>query len=279
MWVGRHALLSLLQIVVICHGSVSVLSMRAARSLSGCIHARKEDEADRSSREQASPRSRASGMKMCSKGGGCKYGQRAYWDSMYQGIGAAAEDGLPADEYSWYCRWEELEAFWRELVPSMPVPSVLIPGVGNDRTVADMWDAGYVQITAFDYSPDAVSRMRPIIGDRPIDCLCADATALPFDDMRFDAVLDKGTLDAIGISSESDLSAAVHELARVLTPGGVVVCISRALDREAILRAFADPDRWENLRDGSLHVAETGEVSHDLAADLYAWRRTRSSEM
>ena len=35
----------------------------------------------------------------------------------------------------------------------------------------------------------------------------------------------------------------------------------------------SDGRRWEELRDGGLHIAEGGEVSTDLAAGLYAWRR------
>ena len=67
--------------------------------------------------------------------GGCKYGTKEYWDGMYAGVGEAAADGLPADEYSWYCGWDVLEPFWRELVPEVDC-RVLIPGVGNDGTGA-----------------------------------------------------------------------------------------------------------------------------------------------
>ena len=45
---------------------------------------------------------------------------------------------------------------------------------------------------------------------------------------------------------------------------------------DATIRAAfdgSDGRRWEELRDGGLHIAEGGEVSTDLAAGLYAWRR------
>ena len=206
-----------------------------------------------------------------------KYGTKEYWDSMYAGKGEATDDGLPADQYSWYCGWRELEPFWAELVPETS-SNILIPGVGNDATLPDMHDGGYRNLTAFDYSADAVVRASDLVGKRNITLLEADATALPFsDDAGFDAVLDKGALDAIGIHSAAALSSAVSELGRVLRPGGIVVSISRALEANVLLGAFEDDATgWEVLRDGGLHIAETGEVSTDLAAGLYAWRRKRS---
>ena len=138
-----------------------------------------------------------------------------------------------------------------------------------------LYDAGYTRVTAFDYSADAVDRAATLFADRPISLHCADATALPFGNDSFDAVLDKGTLDAIGIHSLDALRTSVSELARVIAPSGVVVSISRALEPEVLAAAF-DPNEWETLRDGSLHVAEGGEVSTDLAAGLLAWRRQES---
>ena len=58
---------------------------------------------------------------------------------------SAGKGELPADEYSWYCGWQDLEVFWEELVPSRTA-RVLVPGVGNDATVADMFDAGLLAL-------------------------------------------------------------------------------------------------------------------------------------
>ena len=96
---------------------------------------------------------------------GCKYGQKEYWDSMYRGSGAATLDGLPADAFSWYCGWEELQPFWEELVPDQKA-HVLIPGVGNDATLLGLYDAGWQDLTAFDYSAHAVARAKDLVGTR-----------------------------------------------------------------------------------------------------------------
>ena len=71
----------------------------------------------------------------------------------------------------------------------------------------------------------------------------------------FDAVLDKGALDAVGIASLDALAAATGELARTVREGGVVVSISRALEPSELVGAFPDA-LWANLRDGGLHVCE-----------------------
>ena len=75
---------------------------------------------------------------------GSKYGTKEYWDGMYRGEGEAARDGLPSDRFSWYCSWQELRPFWEELAPpSVAAPRVLVPGVGVDGAIAELFDAGW----------------------------------------------------------------------------------------------------------------------------------------
>jgi len=206
---------------------------------------------------------------------GCKYGTKQYWDGMYAGTGeAVTADGLSAERHAWYCGWPELEPFWSELVPAKSA-RVLVPGVGNDPTVCGLYDAGWTDIAAFDYAPAAIERLELLLEGRSVRSICADASDLPFNDAAFDAVLDKGALDAIGIAGDEALFKAVAELARTVAPGGVVVCVSRALEASVLLDAFSDSRLWGDapLRDGGLHLCESGEASNDLAAGLFAWRR------
>lgn len=196
-----------------------------------------------------------------------KYGTKQYWDDMYRGTGE-----LPSSEYSWYCDWDRLEPFWSELVPDS-ASHVLLPGIGNDPILCDMYDDGWRSITAFDYSADAVKRAHELVGSRPIELLCADARELPLGSGGVDAVLDKGALDAVDLAPERDsLARAAAELARVLRPGGVLVSVSRTLAlaewQEVMPRAL-----WEQLRDGECYINEDGEATIGLGAKLFAWRR------
>mmetsp|Transcript_47991 Transcript_47991/g.96791 ORF Transcript_47991/g.96791 Transcript_47991/m.96791 type:complete len:140 (+) Transcript_47991:185-604(+) len=54
----------------------------------------------------------------------------------------------------------------------------------------------------------------------------ADARALPFGDGTFDAVAEKGLLDALLLSSLSDATQAAAEMHRVLRPGGSLVSLT-----------------------------------------------------
>ena len=200
-----------------------------------------------------------------------KFGTKTYWDGMYSGRGE-----LPAEKFSWYCDWDSLAPFWSELVPNKK-SRILVPGVGNDATIAQLFDAGYEALTAFDYSQHAVDRAAALFGERAITLLCADATDLPLAAASFDAVLDKGALDAIGIHSLDSLEAAVEQLARTTAVGGTVVSVSRALEADELCAPFATTGEWKVLLDGGLHIAEEGQVSTDLSAGLYAWSRCEVS--
>ena len=87
---------------------------------------------------------------------------------MYRGDGE-----LPSDTYSWYCGWSEIEPFWKELVPSRS-SKMLVPGIGNDSMIVDLWDTGWRQIDAFDFSADALVRAQKLFGDRQLELICGN---------------------------------------------------------------------------------------------------------
>ena len=73
------------------------------------------------------------------------------------------------------------------------------------------WD-----VTGADLSTDQLRLAR----ERGVDVVQADATALPFDDASFDAVISMWTHTDI-----DDFGAAIGEIARVLRPGGPFVYV------------------------------------------------------
>ncbi|KAH8066360.1 methyltransferase [Aureococcus anophagefferens] len=196
----------------------------------------------------------------------CRFGERSYWEEMYRGDGE-----LDGDEYSWFCGWRELEPFFAELAGPPSNDDVLVPGCGNDRGNVDLFDAGYEDLSLFDYSGEAVARASALFGRRCVEIVEADFRSLPFDDGAFDVVLDKGTLDVLYITSEAALRGAVAELGRVCRPGATVVSLSRVCPPELLLGEFGAG--WTPLRDGSLYFTDEGHATIDLASDLFAWRR------
>lgn len=172
-----------------------------------------------------------------------QFGTRSYWDEMYAGVGE-----FPMDEYSWYYSWGDvIQPIWSaQVLPRLSRKKesyILIPGIGNDPIILDLFQSGYNQITAFDYSSNAVDRQNDLLGNfapkalESVDLLTLDATRLIQQvkeqhqqdwDSKFDVILEKGALDAIYLSDEEGLkvSKAVEELTQTLTKGGIFVSCS-----------------------------------------------------
>lgn len=242
--------------------------------------------------------------------GESNFGRQAYWDDSYRQETATTPTGgdekggdNAGDVFSWYCGWtDELGPFFEELVPDRDA-LVLVPGIGNDAAIRDMFDVGgYQRLAAFDYAPQGVARAKAMFGDARLRTIAArvgtatragsesersrdafrvcdarDLTA-EYEDDTFDAMLDKGTFDAIYLSGGKDkakaktnLSLAVAEMKRVIKDGGIVFSVTAACVA-AVQGAFQDDDDWQQLRDGSLHITADGYASNNVDATMLAWR-------
>ena len=236
------------------------------------------------------------------------YGRQKYWNEFYQ----------EKDEFSWYSPWKDIAPFFMELVPlsssssssDSATPRILLPGIGNDSSMVDMYDDGYTHLTAFDYAEEGVECARKFFGHRllpsvevsqqeeresdenndlpkdfeeGVDLRIADARQLPYKSNSFDAILEKGTLDAIYLSGGKDkdlateyLTMAIDEFTRVTCVGGVVMSITAAC-ADAIESVFSSKsDEWEVVRDGSFYMTEEeGYSSNNIDATIFAWRRIK----
>jgi demethylmenaquinone methyltransferase/2-methoxy-6-polyprenyl-1,4-benzoquinol methylase len=98
---------------------------------------------------------------------------------------------------------------------------VLDLGTGTGDMARELVRRGAASVTGADFSPAmltlAASRTR---GDAPCTWLAADAIRLPFADASFDRVTN-----AFLLRNLVDLPAAFREMARVLRPGGRLVCL------------------------------------------------------
>ncbi len=190
-----------------------------------------------------------------------QFGTKEYWDDMYKGMG-----DFSSEEYSWYFGFETIKPFFVQYMPLPPkqaknkdidMPKVLVPGVGNDPTVLDLYAFGYQDITAFDYSSDAIERQEELLSYNSqamddITLLVRDGRQL--DDAwtdTFDIIFEKGALDAIYLSGpeSGNVERAVEELSRVLKPGGYFMSVSGVVPEN--LRREMIQDEWEWIRDGS----------------------------
>lgn len=128
---------------------------------------------------------------------------------------------------------------------------MLVVGCGNSELSAQLYDAGYHNILSTDYSPTVLAAMQKRYASThpALRWQIMDMTALTYDDASFDAVVDKGALDALMAEPtpevERDACAMLQCIARVLKPGGVYLCISLAERHicQRLLRSFRTTGR------------------------------------
>ena len=92
--------------------------------------------------------------------------RRRYWDQRY----AADDEGA----FDWYQGFETLEPFLRPFLSADSDYEILIPGCGNARLGAALYDAGYLNITNIDSSSVVISQMTDRYADKEeMECECA----------------------------------------------------------------------------------------------------------
>lgn len=240
-----------------------------------------------------------------------KFGRMSYWDESYRREEKLKTDqGGSGDEdenvFSWYCGWtEEMGPFFEELVPNKEA-MILVPGIGNDVSIRDMFDVGgYHTIAAFDYAPEGVECAKAIFGEKRLKTIAEKIDALStvsdgenkeknidevfrvcdardlsddYRDNTFDAVLEKGVLDSIYLSGgkkknkrQENLGMAVSEMKRVLKEDGIIFSVTAACE-SAIREAFEKDKDWTQVRDGEFHMTEDGYTSNNVDATMLAWK-------
>lgn len=178
------------------------------------------------------------------------FGTKQYWDNVYTGTG-----DFPQEEYSWYFGFDSIKHVFIQAVQNQH-SRILVPGIGNDSMLLDLWKAKYQNLVAFDYSEHAVERQYDLLSWEPkalaaIPVLHRDARRLdPEWTASFDVILEKGALDAIYLSGDGNAEQAVEEFGRVIRPGGLVVSISGVVPAE-LRRDLFSKKAWKWIRDGS----------------------------
>ncbi|XP_021894267.1 methyltransferase-like protein 13 [Carica papaya] len=148
------------------------------------------------------------------------------------------------DLFEWYAEWPQLRDPLFSLlgdsqkdVASTPSSSssslqILVPGCGNSQLSEHLYDAGFRGITNIDFSKVVISNMlRRNLRERPVmRWRVMDMTNMQFADETFDAILDKGGLDAL---MEPKIGPKLgnqylSEVKRVLKSGGKFICLTLA---------------------------------------------------
>jgi len=108
----------------------------------------------------------------------------------------------------------------------------LIVGCGNSRLSEPMFSDGYKDLWSIDFVETAIdimkNRAKRSFKELEDRYLIMDARNMSFQDSTFDAVVDKGTLDAMmcGKNNLSNCSKLCTEVSRILKPGGIFILIT-----------------------------------------------------
>ena len=242
------------------------------------------------------------------------FGRQSFWNDLYRkqtqsSISKREAESQP-NAFSWYSTWTAIQPFWDFLFTQSKIgvdddgnheksAPILLPGVGNDPTIVEMYDDGWANITAFDYAPEGViacvallkegkDRLNLTDNSKFIQVDVADARKLPYASDTFVGVLDKGTLDAVYLSGGKDpvekrkqLRLAVEEISRIVQKEGVVLSITGAgMATQEIHLAFQEASHdgqplWEevwNTLDGVVFT-DDGFASIDVDATMLAFKK------
>ncbi|KAM4641519.1 eEF1A lysine and N-terminal methyltransferase [Discoglossus pictus] len=153
-----------------------------------------------------------------------EFASQEYWEHFFRRRGERA--------FEWYGGYLELCGVLHKYIRAPD--RVLVVGCGNSELSERLYDAGCQNLTNIDVSEVVIRQMTERNSSRrPLMTFqLMDATQTTFNDSHFQAVLDKGTLDAILTDSEeSTLETAgkmLTEIGRLLQCGGRYLCVSLA---------------------------------------------------
>lgn len=167
--------------------------------------------------------------KQVGKGSGKKrkreedYASKEYWEERYK-------EGV---EWEWYYKYEDIKPLLDGCLKH--TNRILDLGCGDKPLAWDMVKDGYTgEICSVDFAPTIIEKLKELqqaeYGENSnnVKFSVEDGRRLSYPDESFDAVIDKGTTDAM-LSDESGVSSArdvCAEAGRVLKEKGVLVIVS-----------------------------------------------------
>eukprot|EP00943_MAST-04B_sp_MAST-4B-sp1_P001663 g1663.t1 len=152
--------------------------------------------------------------------------------------------------FEWYGQWSDIKSIVQGYCPAEKSNNVLVIGCGNSSTSEEMFDDGYGKICSIDFSEQVIDEMKKKTSRKKLrnglKYEIMDMLHMTFNDETYNAVFDKGALDALmadaSKKSSSDAMQMFEEIDRVLKDGGVYVCVTLAQQQimGAVFRFFRE---------------------------------------
>jgi SAM-dependent methyltransferase len=160
---------------------------------------------------------------------------KGFWQQFFEARGGKA--------FEWYGAWVNFAPNFFALTPDTSA-RILVVGCGNSGMSAQLYAAGYTNVTNVDFDAGVIEEMRRKHAEKcpKMQWRVMDVTAMhDLGDGAFDVVLDKGTMDAMFTDASADVLASIDgmlgEVRRLLAPGGLYLIVTLA--QEHLLRHWA----------------------------------------
>lgn len=143
-----------------------------------------------------------------------QFQDRAFWDNFFKERDAQA--------FEWYGTFRELWPFVAKAIPAATGKGshLLVVGSGNSDLSTQLYlEGGFQQVVNVDFSAPVIAEMRAKTAALcpNMQWLVQDVTALAMEDQAVDAVIDKGTLDAVFSTPASEPQVRALRCLRVVT--------------------------------------------------------------
>ncbi|GAB2288881.1 hypothetical protein Dimus_023188 [Dionaea muscipula] len=128
--------------------------------------------------------------------------------------------------------------------------TILDIGTGNGLLLQELAKHGFSDLTGIDYSEDAINLARGLAqrhGFTNINFLVDDVLETKLE-RQFSLVMDKGTLDAIGLHPDGPLKRFMYwdSVSKLLAPGGIVVITSCNSTKDELVQEVENFNRRRN---------------------------------
>ena len=159
-----------------------------------------------------------------------EYSSKSYWEGRY---------GIFSKRMDWYTNFAQLnkdfniENLIKKVYPSNTYKKrILEMGCGNSTLSYDLYNKGFKNITAIDFSTNIINKMREYYKDTTIKYQVCDFYSMNifFEENSFDIIIEKAGLDSIATKGTDDVPELLYKVFKniyfILSNGGILLSFS-----------------------------------------------------
>ncbi|KAF2883958.1 hypothetical protein ILUMI_22216 [Ignelater luminosus] len=175
--------------------------------------------------------------------GECELGTQEYWDKLYKTEISNFRNHKDVGEV-WFGE-DIADRIVRWMNKNVPKESVIVDlGCGNGMLLVDLFNGGFKNLNGIDYSEDAVVLAKEVSDHcgTSTEYFVKDILKDNLGEEHYDVVLDKGTYDAISLTSDARHSRETYidNVHKCLKDDGLLVITSCNWTKDELCTQFED---------------------------------------